>query len=175
MQAGDATVRLRREKNLDELGETSPSSKNLLSRRKCDFRCFRTVEQGAKQAVKMALIGPDGPKAPLPTMTVHCPGSRGMVLVRKQCIRLRARKLCTDPIVERAITECISSGLAVLTLMLATDSRTVGVVMIVFALIPLGDMTNILVSGGKKATAFSVHGVTFAVMLVAGLLLIRVI
>jgi NAD(P)-dependent dehydrogenase (short-subunit alcohol dehydrogenase family) len=26
-----------------------------------DFRGFRTVEQGAKQAVKMALIGPDGP------------------------------------------------------------------------------------------------------------------
>jgi hypothetical protein len=26
-----------------------------------DFRGFRTVEQGAKQAVKMALLGPDGP------------------------------------------------------------------------------------------------------------------
>lgn len=69
----------------------------------------------------------------------------------------------------------IASGLAVLTLMLAADSRTVGIVMIVFALIPFGDMTNILVSGGKKTTAFSVHGVTCAVMLVAGLLLIRVI
>jgi hypothetical protein len=69
----------------------------------------------------------------------------------------------------------IASGLAVLTLMMATDSRTVGIVMIVFAVIPFGDMTNILASGGKKTTAFSVHGVTCAVMLAAGLLLIRVI
>jgi len=69
----------------------------------------------------------------------------------------------------------IASGLTVLALMLATDNRTVGIVMIVFALIPFGDMTNILVSDGKKATALSVHGVTCAVMLGAGLLLIRVI
>jgi Domain of unknown function (DUF4267) len=69
----------------------------------------------------------------------------------------------------------IASGLAVLTLMMATDSRTVGIVMIVFAVIPFGDMTNILASGGKKTTAFSVHGLTCAVMLAAGLLLIRVI
>jgi len=69
----------------------------------------------------------------------------------------------------------IASGLAVLTLMMAADSRTVGIVMIVFAVIPFGDMTNILASGGKRTTAFSVHGVTCAVMLTAGLLLIRVI
>jgi hypothetical protein len=67
----------------------------------------------------------------------------------------------------------IASGLAVLTLMLTTDSRTVGIVFLVFAIIPFGDMSNILASGGRKATAFSVHGVTCAVMLVAGLLLIR--
>jgi Domain of unknown function (DUF4267) len=69
----------------------------------------------------------------------------------------------------------IASGLAVLTLMMVADSHTVGIVMIVFAVIPFGDMTNILASGGKKTTAFSVHGVTCAVMLAAGLLLIRVI
>ena len=69
----------------------------------------------------------------------------------------------------------VASGLAVLTLMLTTDSRTVGTVLLVFAIIPFGDMSNILVSGGRKATAFSVHGVTCAVMLVAGLLLIHVI
>jgi hypothetical protein len=69
----------------------------------------------------------------------------------------------------------IASGLAVLTLMMAADSHTVGIVMIVFAVIPLGDMINILASGGKKATAFLVHGVTCAVMLAAGLFLIRVI
>ena len=67
----------------------------------------------------------------------------------------------------------IASGLAVLTLMLTTNSRTVGIVLLVFALIPFGDMSNILLSGGRKATAFSVHGVTCAVMLVVGLLLIH--
>jgi hypothetical protein len=67
----------------------------------------------------------------------------------------------------------IASGLAVLTLMLTTNSRTVGIVLLVFALIPFGDMSNIVLSGGRKATAFSVHGVTCAVMLFAGLLLIH--
>ena len=66
----------------------------------------------------------------------------------------------------------VASGLAVLTLMLTTDNRAVGIVLLVFALIPFGDMSNILASGGRKATAFSVHGVTCAV-LVAGLLLIH--
>src|ERR1700689_2075550 len=50
----------------------------------------------------------------------------------------------------------IASGLAVLTLMLTTDSRTVGIVLLVFAIIPFGDMSNILMSGGRKATALSV-------------------
>ncbi len=68
----------------------------------------------------------------------------------------------------------IASGLAVLTLMLTTNSRTVGIVLLVFALIPFGDMSNVLLSGGRKATAFSVHGVTCVMMLFAGLLLIHV-
>jgi hypothetical protein len=67
----------------------------------------------------------------------------------------------------------VVAGLAVLTLVLTTDSRTVGILLLVFAMIPFGDMSNILVSGGRKATAFSVHGVTCAVMLFAGLLLIH--
>jgi hypothetical protein len=68
-----------------------------------------------------------------------------------------------------------AAGLVVLTLMLTTESRTVGIVLLVFAIIPFGDMSNILVSGGRKATAFSVHGVTCAVMLVVGILLIHAI
>jgi hypothetical protein len=59
--------------------------------------------------------------------------------------------------------------------MLVTDSRTVGIVLLVFAIIPFGDMSSILLSGGRKATALSVHGVTCAVMLFAGLLLIHAI
>ena len=69
----------------------------------------------------------------------------------------------------------IASGLAVLTLMLMSDSRTLGIVLLVLAIIPLGDMCNVLASGGRKATAFSVHGATCAVMLFAGLLLIHAI
>jgi hypothetical protein len=69
----------------------------------------------------------------------------------------------------------VASGLAVLTLMLTTDSRTIGIVLLVFAIIPFGDMSNILLSGGRKATALSVHGVTCAVMLLAGLLLVHAI
>lgn len=69
----------------------------------------------------------------------------------------------------------IASGLAVLTLMLTTDSRTVGILLMVLAVIPFGDMSNILASRGRKVTAFSVHGVTCAVMLLTGLLLIHVI
>ena len=68
-------------------------------------------------------------------------------------------------------TRDVASGLAVLTLLLTTDHRTVGIVLLVFAIIPFGDMATVLMSGGRKATAFSVHGVTCAVMLVAGLLL----
>src|SRR5215475_10276677 len=69
----------------------------------------------------------------------------------------------------------VASGLAVLTLMLTTDSRAAGIALLIFAIIPFGDMSNILASGGRKVTAFSVHGVTCAVMLFAGLLLIHAI
>lgn len=70
-------------------------------------------------------------------------------------------------------TRDIATGLAVLALILTTDHRTVGIVLLVFAIIPFGDMSNVLLAGGRKVTAFSVHGVTCSVMLFAGLLLIR--
>jgi uncharacterized membrane protein len=69
----------------------------------------------------------------------------------------------------------IASGLIVLTLMLTTDQRTVGIALLVLAITPLGDMLNILGSGGSKSTAFSVHGATCAVMLLVGLFLIHVL
>ena len=69
----------------------------------------------------------------------------------------------------------VTSGVGVLTLMLATDHRTVGIMLLVFAIIPFGDMSNVLASGGRKVTAFCVHGLTCAVMIFAGLLLIHVI
>jgi len=69
----------------------------------------------------------------------------------------------------------VVSGLVVLTMMLTTDTRTVGIALLVEAIVPFGDMSNILGSGGSKSTAFSVHGVTCAVMLVVGLWLIHII
>jgi hypothetical protein len=69
----------------------------------------------------------------------------------------------------------VASGLLVLTMMLTADRRSVGIALIVFAIIPLGDMSIVLGSGGSKSRAFSIHGVTCAVMLVVGLLLIHAI
>ena len=68
----------------------------------------------------------------------------------------------------------IVSGLLVLALMLTTDARTVGIALLVESLTAFGDMSNVLGSGGSKQAAFSIHGVTFAVMVVAGLFLIHV-
>ena len=67
----------------------------------------------------------------------------------------------------------IASGLVVLTMMLTTGTQPVGIALLVLAITPLGDMSIILGSGGSKAKAVSVHGVTCAVMLVVGLLLIH--
>ncbi len=69
----------------------------------------------------------------------------------------------------------VASGLVVLTMMLTADRRSVGIALIAFAIIPLGDMSIVLGSGGSKSKAFSIHGVTCAVMLVVGLLLIHAI
>ena len=69
----------------------------------------------------------------------------------------------------------VAAGLVVLAMMLTADVRSVGIALLVEAIIPLGDMSIVLVSGGSKSRAFSVHGVTCAVMLVVDLLLIHAI
>jgi len=69
----------------------------------------------------------------------------------------------------------IASGLVVLTMMLTADRRLVGIALLVYAIIPFGDMAIVLGSGGSKSQAFSIHGVTCAVMLVVALLLIHAI
>ena len=68
----------------------------------------------------------------------------------------------------------IVSGLVVLTVMFTTNPRTVGIVFLVESLTAFGDMTNVLGSGGSRRAALSIHGATFAVMVVAGLFLINV-
>jgi Domain of unknown function (DUF4267) len=69
----------------------------------------------------------------------------------------------------------VTFGLLVLTMMLAADRRSVGIALLVAAIVPFGDMSIILGSGGSKSKAFSVHGVTCVVILVVGLLLIHAI
>ena len=69
----------------------------------------------------------------------------------------------------------VASGLIVLTMMLTADRRLVGLALLVYAIIPLGDMSIVLGSGGSKSRAVSIHGVTCAVMLVVGLWLIDAI
>jgi hypothetical protein len=69
----------------------------------------------------------------------------------------------------------VAAGLLVLTLMLTADRRPLGIALLALAVIPFGDMSIILGSGGAKSKAFSIHGVTCAVMLVVGLLLIHAI
>jgi hypothetical protein len=69
----------------------------------------------------------------------------------------------------------IAAGLVVLAIMLTADRRLVGITLLVEAVIPFGDMSIVLGSGGSKSRAFTIHGVTCAVMLVVGLLLIHAI
>ena len=69
----------------------------------------------------------------------------------------------------------VAAGLVVLTMMLTADRQSLGIALLVLAIIPLGDMSIILGSGGSKSRAFSIHGVTCGVMLVVGLLLINAI
>jgi len=44
----------------------------------------------------------------------------------------------------------VASGLVILTLMLTEGSRSVGIVLLVFAIISFGDMSHILGSGGRN-------------------------
>jgi hypothetical protein len=67
----------------------------------------------------------------------------------------------------------VVSGLVVLAMMLIAGGRLTGIALLVEAIVPLGDMSIILGSGGSKLRAFSIHGATSAAMLVVGLLLIH--
>ncbi len=69
----------------------------------------------------------------------------------------------------------VGCGLVVLTLMLTADRRSLGIALLAFAIIPFGDMSIVLASGGSKTSAYSIHGLTCVVMLAAGLLLMHAI
>jgi hypothetical protein len=67
----------------------------------------------------------------------------------------------------------VAAGLVIFALMIWGGSFFVGLILIVDALIPIGDMLTILAARGSRATAFGVHGVTAAVMLAVGISLVQ--
>ena len=66
----------------------------------------------------------------------------------------------------------IVSGLAVLALMTWVGPRAVGIILMVEAFIPLGDMLLILAAQGSTKHALGIHGLTAVLMIVAAIPLI---
>lgn len=66
----------------------------------------------------------------------------------------------------------IAAGVNVLAFMVWGTPRDVGLILLAEAIIPLGDMLVILAGQGSAKTAWGVHGVTAAVMVLAALMLL---
>ena len=66
----------------------------------------------------------------------------------------------------------IASGLTVLALMAWGGSRVVGIVLLVKAVIPVGDMLLILAAKGSARRAFGIHGFTALLMILAAIPLV---
>ncbi|WP_436757477.1 DUF4267 domain-containing protein [Streptosporangium sp. V21-05] len=67
----------------------------------------------------------------------------------------------------------IVSGLVMGILLVTGHRRALGWVLLVEAVTPLGDMTNVLTHHGSVAAAFGIHGLTSALIVVTGLLILR--
>jgi hypothetical protein len=63
----------------------------------------------------------------------------------------------------------IASGLVVVALMIWGGPKMVGLILIVEAFIPLGDMSVVLAADGSPKSAFGIHGITALLMLLAGI------
>ncbi|NEI70050.1 DUF4267 domain-containing protein [Rhizobium lusitanum] len=63
----------------------------------------------------------------------------------------------------------IVAGLLVLAFMLWGAQREVGIVLLVEAIIPVGDMLLILAAKGSGKSAFGIHGLTAAIMVLAAI------
>jgi hypothetical protein len=61
----------------------------------------------------------------------------------------------------------IASGLAVLAFMVWGGSHMVGIILLVEAIIPIGDMLVILAAKGSARSAFGMHGLTALLMILA--------
>jgi Domain of unknown function (DUF4267) len=66
----------------------------------------------------------------------------------------------------------IVSGLVVLAMMVWGGSHIVGIILLVQALIPIGDMLAVLAAKGSTSSALGMHGVTALVMILAAIQLI---
>ena len=66
----------------------------------------------------------------------------------------------------------IGSGLVLLAVMAWVGPRAVGIVLLVEAIIPFGDMLLILAAKGSAKRAFGIHGVTALLMILAAIPLI---
>jgi len=66
----------------------------------------------------------------------------------------------------------VVSGLVVLALMAWGGPRMVGLVLLIEAVIPVGDMSLILAARGSTARALGVHGLTAALMIAAAIPLV---
>ncbi len=63
----------------------------------------------------------------------------------------------------------IVSGLAVLAFMAWGGTRAVGIILLVEALTPVGDMLLVLAAKGAARSAFGIHGVTAVLMILAAI------
>ncbi|GAA5041658.1 DUF4267 domain-containing protein [Nocardia callitridis] len=65
------------------------------------------------------------------------------------------------------------SGIAILALLAARQRYALGILTLVIALIPIGDMITVLSWNGSPAAAFGIHGVTAVLVALTGTLLLR--
>ena len=66
----------------------------------------------------------------------------------------------------------ITSGLLILAFMAWDGHQALGIALLVEAIIPIGDMSNILAAKGSTRTAFGVHGVTAVLMILGAIPLV---
>ncbi len=69
-------------------------------------------------------------------------------------------------------TRDVVSGLVVFAILAVGEPKLLGIALLILALIPIGDMTVVLSGKGRAATAFGVHGVTAAVMILGAIPLV---
>ena len=66
----------------------------------------------------------------------------------------------------------VTSGLVVLAMLLWGSSHNLGIVLLIEALIPIGDMSLVLAARGSTRRAFGIHGLTAALMIAGAVPLI---